>query len=52
MEDEVRAFLIRNTAISVIRIFTIFELDNQALIFWPAGVFLQRITQSFGANDE
>jgi hypothetical protein len=52
MEKEVCAFLVYNPAIGLIRILSSFKADDQALVFRPARIFFQGISQGFGAYDE
>ena len=52
MQNEVRALLVRDGAVRVVRVLSSFEVDDKALVFWPVLVLLERILEGFGADEE
>lgn len=45
MQQEVSAFLVRHTAVCVIRVFPNLEVDDQMLIFWSRLILLERVAK-------
>ena len=52
MQNEVRALLVRDSAVRVVGVLSGFKVDDKALVFWPVLVLLERILEGFGTNEE
>ena len=52
MQNEVRALLVRDGAVRVVRVFSSLEVDDKALVFWPVLVLLERILEGFSTDEE